>query len=92
LTDIYYKFLLQADVLSTVGAVNDATTTGGHTNNLHITFVNDTPEKKQKDKNQPSISHSVSSCPGSPLPPNYDLMHHLDSPNHEKINLNSLKN
>ncbi|CAG8614789.1 7829_t:CDS:2, partial [Diversispora eburnea] len=82
----------QADVLSTARIVNKATT-NVIKNNIYITSVDDTPQKKESNKNQPLPN---SSCPTSPSPVSTssgrDLMRHLDSPVHEKIDLNDLDN
>ncbi|RHZ76989.1 hypothetical protein Glove_186g104 [Diversispora epigaea] len=77
----------QADVLATIKAINKGSINDSC---IHITSVQDTPVKKTNDKNQPLASYPVPSCPGSPVSPDHDLMHHLDSPNHEKIDLNIL--
>ncbi|CAG8483342.1 5346_t:CDS:2 [Ambispora leptoticha] len=88
----------QTDVLSTARAINKATTNVMvDNNNICITSVDDTPQKK-KDKNQslPKSPSPDSSCPSSPSPgstsTSRDLMRHLDSPLHEKIDLNDLDN
>ncbi|RHZ78268.1 hypothetical protein Glove_166g208 [Diversispora epigaea] len=65
--------------LMNLQAMKEATTVE---NAVHITSIDDTPVKKKstKNENQPLPS----SCPGFLLPPNHDLLHHLDSTNHKK--------
>lgn len=70
-------------------------------NAIHITLVDNTPQKKKKTKknqNQPlpKPPSSESSCPSSPSPgfssSGRDLTRYLDLPEHEKIDLNDLGN
>ncbi|CAG8630309.1 8090_t:CDS:2, partial [Diversispora eburnea] len=83
----------QTDVLSTARAVNKAITNVIENNNIHITSVDDTPQKKKSNKNQPlPKSPSPDSSPPSFSSSGRDLMRHLDSPVHEKIDLNDLDN
>ncbi|CAG8537838.1 1219_t:CDS:10, partial [Ambispora leptoticha] len=80
----------QVDVLSTIQAMKEATTVENAT---HITLIDDTPQKKKSNKNQPlpKSPSPDSSPPSSPSPGSKssgrDLMRYLDSPVHEKIDL-----
>ncbi|CAG8485893.1 2720_t:CDS:2 [Ambispora leptoticha] len=60
----------QTDVLSTARAINKATMNVKKNNNVYITSVDDTPQKKKSNKNQPlpKSPSSDSSCPCSPSP------------------------
>ncbi|CAG8512388.1 6209_t:CDS:2, partial [Ambispora leptoticha] len=87
--DMIYLMDWQTDILSTARAINKAIMNFmKNNNNICITSVNDTSWKKESNKNQP--------LPKSPSPSfsssGRDLMHHLDSSVHEKIDLNDLDN
>ncbi|CAG8601791.1 16912_t:CDS:2, partial [Acaulospora colombiana] len=78
----------QVEVLSTIKAINKESTGD---NNIHITSVQDTPAKKTNNKNQPfPKSPPPDSTPLGSKSSGRDLMRYLDSPAHEKIDLNDL--
>ncbi|CAG8641843.1 8361_t:CDS:2 [Paraglomus brasilianum] len=76
----------QTDVLSTARAVNKATTSVMENNNIYITSVDDTPQKKKSNKNQPlpKSPSPDSSPPSSPSPGSKSSGRDLMQPDLEK--------
>ncbi|RHZ82088.1 hypothetical protein Glove_114g62 [Diversispora epigaea] len=91
--NVFNNWADRTDVLSTARAINKATTNVIENNNIYLTSVDDTPQKKKSNKNQPLPKFpSPNSLPPSFSSSGRDLIHHLDSSVHKKIDLNDLDN